>query len=105
MRKGFLRYEEIRKYFLIYEEAVRRIGLCKCSILNFLIYEENFFFFFFISVPKVEFAAYVQDDPRFGHEYDGYGYGGTPPPDYASANPVGNDEVKQINKYFCISYL
>ncbi len=42
----------------------------------------------------MKLAAYAQDDPRFGHDYDGYGYGGTPPPDYASANPVGNDEVK-----------
>jgi hypothetical protein len=58
--------------------------------------------FLFISVQIVKFAAYAQDDPRFGHDYDGYGYGGTPPPDYASANPVGNDEVKQILKYFCI---
>jgi hypothetical protein len=71
----------------------------QCSVLNFLIYEENLTFFF-ISVQIVKFAAYAQDDPRFGHDYDGYGYGGTPPPDYASANPVGSDEVKHINKYF-----
>ncbi len=41
MRKGFLIYEEMRKYFSIYEEAVSHIWLCNCSILNFLIYEEN----------------------------------------------------------------
>jgi hypothetical protein len=46
MRKGFLIYEEIRKYFPIYDEAVSNIWLCNCSILNFLIYEENLFFFF-----------------------------------------------------------
>jgi hypothetical protein len=46
MRKGFLIYEEMRKYFPIYEEAVRHIRLCNCSILNFLIYEENLIFFF-----------------------------------------------------------
>ncbi len=51
MRKGFLIYEEMRKYFdyyyfPIYEEAVSHIWLCKCSILNFLIYEENLIFFF-----------------------------------------------------------
>jgi hypothetical protein len=46
MRKGFLKYEEMRKYFLIYEEAVSHIRLCNCSILNFLIYEENLIFFF-----------------------------------------------------------
>jgi hypothetical protein len=37
LRKGFLIYEEMRKYFPIYEEAVSHI----CSILNFLIYKEN----------------------------------------------------------------
>ncbi len=37
MRKGFLIYEKMHKYFPIYEEAVIN---CNCSILNFLIYEE-----------------------------------------------------------------
>ncbi len=46
MRKGFLIYEEMRKYFPIYEEAVCHIWLCNCSTLNFLIYEENSIFFF-----------------------------------------------------------
>ncbi len=46
MRKGFLIYEEMRKYFPIYEEAVSHIWLCNCSILKFLIYEENLIFFF-----------------------------------------------------------
>jgi hypothetical protein len=46
MGKGFLIYEEMRKYFPIYEEAVSHIWLCNCSILNFLIYEENLIFFF-----------------------------------------------------------
>ncbi len=46
MRKGFLIYEEMRKYLLIYEEAVIHIWLCNCSILNFLIYDENFILFF-----------------------------------------------------------
>ncbi len=45
MRKGFLIYEEMRNYFPIYEEAVSHIWLCNCSILNFLIYEENMMFF------------------------------------------------------------
>jgi hypothetical protein len=44
MRKGFLIYEEMRKYFPIYEEAVSHIWLCNCSILNFLLYEENYFY-------------------------------------------------------------
>jgi hypothetical protein len=46
MRKGFLIYEEMRKYFPIYEEASSHIWLCNCSIVNFLIYEENLIFFF-----------------------------------------------------------
>ncbi len=51
MRKGFLIYEEMRKYFPIYEEAVGHIWLYNCSILNFLIYEENFIFFFISVLP------------------------------------------------------
>ncbi len=46
MRREFLIYEEMRKYFPIYEEAVSHIWLCNCSLLNFLIYEENLIFFF-----------------------------------------------------------
>jgi hypothetical protein len=46
MRKGFLIYEETHKYLTIYEEAVSHICLCNCSILNFLMYEENLIFFF-----------------------------------------------------------
>ncbi len=46
MRKGFLIYAEMRKYFPIYEEAGNHIWLWNCSILNFLIHEENLIFFF-----------------------------------------------------------
>ncbi len=35
------------KYLTIYEEAVSQIWLCNCSILNFLIFEENWIFFFY----------------------------------------------------------
>ncbi len=49
MSKDFLIYEEMRKYLTIYEEAVSHIWLSNCYILNFLIYEE-FFIFFFIRV-------------------------------------------------------
>jgi hypothetical protein len=45
--KGFLIYEEMRKYLVIYEDAVSHIWLCNCSRLNFLIYEENFLLFFY----------------------------------------------------------
>ncbi len=48
VRKGFLMYEEMRKLFPIFAEAVRNIGLCSVHPipLNFLIYEENFYFLF-----------------------------------------------------------
>ncbi len=39
MRKGFLIYEEMRKYLTIYKTAVSHILCCNPSILNFLIYE------------------------------------------------------------------
>jgi hypothetical protein len=64
MRKGFLIYEEMRKYFPIYEEAV-----CNCSILNFLILYMRKFLFSFLSVRSrlvfeqqssyVLFSAYI----------------------------------------------
>ncbi len=52
VRKGFLIYEEMRKYFPIYAEAVSHIWLCNCSILNFLIFEENLIFFFISVISK-----------------------------------------------------
>ncbi len=47
MRKGFLIYVEMRKYLVIYGEAVSHIRLCNRSLLNLPIYEENFLFFFY----------------------------------------------------------
>ncbi len=46
MTKGFLIYEEMRKYLVKYEEAVSHRWLCNWSIWNYLIYEENFILFF-----------------------------------------------------------
>ncbi len=48
MKKSFLIYEEMRKYLVIYEEAVSHIWLWNRSLLYFLIlysyiYEEIFF--------------------------------------------------------------
>ncbi len=57
MRKGFLIYEERRKYFPIYEEAVCHIWLCNCSILNFLINEEKLIFFFISVAHRRQFFA------------------------------------------------
>ncbi len=74
VRKGFLIYEEMRKYFPIYKEAVSHIWLCNCSILNFLIYEENLIFFFVSAVFVLVLAfksigmftkKYVIFPPRF----------------------------------------
>ncbi len=45
-RKGFLIYEEMRKYLTTHEEAIRHLWLYNWFLLNFLIYEENFIFFF-----------------------------------------------------------
>ncbi len=45
MRKCFLIYEEMRKFFPICEEAVSHIWLCTRSQIIFL-YEENIIFFF-----------------------------------------------------------
>jgi hypothetical protein len=45
-RKGFLVYEEMRKYLTVHEEAIGHIRLCTPSLLNFLIYEENLISFF-----------------------------------------------------------
>ncbi len=47
MRKGFLIYEEVQKYLVIYEEAVSHKWLCTRSLLKFLSYEENLIFFFY----------------------------------------------------------
>ncbi len=41
VQKGAVTKSYMRKGFLIHEEAVSHIWLCNCSLLNFLIYEEN----------------------------------------------------------------
>ncbi len=46
MRQGFLTYEEICKNLVIYEMAVSNIWHCIRFLLNFLMNEESFFFFF-----------------------------------------------------------
>ncbi len=47
MRKGFLIYEEMSKYFPIYSMRLPLVIYDFAdSILNFLIYEENLIFFF-----------------------------------------------------------
>ncbi len=43
----------MRKYLSIYEGAVSHIWLCNRSLLNFLIYEGNFIFFFISAVRGV----------------------------------------------------
>jgi hypothetical protein len=46
MRKSFVIYEEMCKYLVVYEEAVNHILFCNRSLLDFLIFEKNFVFFF-----------------------------------------------------------
>ncbi len=46
MRKGFLIYDEMRKYLVINEEDVSHICLCNRSLVDFFIYEKNEVFFF-----------------------------------------------------------
>jgi hypothetical protein len=59
MRKGFLLYEEMRKYLVIYEEAVSHILLCNRSLPDFYtLYEENLVYFF-ISVGWVHYLVGV----------------------------------------------
>jgi hypothetical protein len=49
MRKGFLINEEMRKYLVIY---CTYVWLCARSLLNVLIYEENFCFFLTVYIIK-----------------------------------------------------
>jgi hypothetical protein len=56
MRKDFLIYDKMCKYFPIYEEAVSH-RLSNCSTLNFLIYEENLFF---LSMNILEFGRDIK---------------------------------------------
>jgi hypothetical protein len=46
MRNDFLLYEEMCKYLVTNEEALSHICLCNRSLLDFLISEKNFVFFF-----------------------------------------------------------
>ncbi len=46
MRKGFLMYEEMRKFFPIYEEAVSHIWLCTRSLLISLYRGKSYFPFY-----------------------------------------------------------
>ncbi len=61
MRKGFLQYEEMRKFFTIYEEAVSHIWLCTRYPSNFLIYEKKCFLFYQCSaVCTVLYTRYIE---------------------------------------------
>jgi hypothetical protein len=69
VRKGFLIYEEIRKYLTIYEEAVGRLCLCNRSRLNFLIFEENFILFFISVHCTVQFYASLKNAALLFHAH------------------------------------
>ncbi len=57
MRKGFLIFEEMHKYLVIYEESVSHIWLCNRSLLDFLIYEENIVSLFSVYCPQSRQSA------------------------------------------------
>ncbi len=56
MRKGFLKYEEMRKYLTKYEEAVSQ---CDFATAPFWISLYMRKFFFFISVEALVWAYYI----------------------------------------------
>ncbi len=68
MRKDFLIYETLRKYFPIYEEAVSHIWLRNCTILNFLIYEENLIFFIISVLCRCMGIAWFSDGSDCGED-------------------------------------
>ncbi len=57
MRKGFLIYEEMRKYFPMYEEAVSHVWLCNCPTLNILIRKIWFSFLSVYCMVQVKWHA------------------------------------------------
>ncbi len=64
MRKGFLIYEEMGINLAIYEEAVSHIWLCNCSIVDFLIYEENLIFFFYQWIGSSKSTIFWEKDKK-----------------------------------------
>ncbi len=63
----------MRNFLAIYEEAISYICLCNCSLLYFLIYEENFLFFF-ISAPNcVKYTWYTVTKTPLTHCSDAAG--------------------------------
>ncbi len=54
MRKGILIYEEMQKFFVIYEEAVLVIYDFATATFWISSYMRKIFFFIFISVPPVQ---------------------------------------------------
>jgi hypothetical protein len=61
MRRGFLIYEEMRKYLVILRRPLVILWLCNRSRLNLLIYDENLIYCFFIVV-----AAFCPAQTTFG---------------------------------------
>ncbi len=58
MRKGFLIYEEMRKFFPIYEEAVSHIWLCTRSLWISLYMRNILFSFLSVQCPNKEFFTF-----------------------------------------------
>ncbi len=58
-------YDEMRKYLVIYEEAVSYIWLCNRSLLDLIIYEENFVFFFIsVGIGRKDLQIFLSDAQR-----------------------------------------
>jgi hypothetical protein len=64
MRKGYLKYEEMRKYLVIHEETISHMTL-HLTPSEFLINEENFLFLF-NSVWHVNFGRISKEGRKRG---------------------------------------
>ncbi len=102
MRKGFLIYEEKRKYLTIYEEAVSHF--CT-SLLNFFIYEENLISFFSVLI----FTDYLP--PFYLFLVTGIvpaGVPAVPPHQLSQTSPVSLTHLQRStsrDEYFVILYM
>ncbi len=65
MRKGVLIYEKMRKFLTVYEEGVSHLWLCNRSLLNFLIYKNNWFHFLSVQCCQL-FRRTFQSGGKFG---------------------------------------
>ena len=104
MRKGFLIYEETRKYLVIYEEAVgHHIWPCNRSRLNFLLYWGKIFILFWC--PPVEML--VAGDAGGGGPRQGRGHqvGGVSQDAHQQAEGQSPHQTTINTTYICSSLI